>query len=400
MTTLRIETPQAFLPLLQPARYKGAKGGRGSGKSWFFGTALVERCLMEPGTRAVCVREIQRSLDQSAKLLIDDMIQGLGVGGHFKVFDSYVDTPGGGIIIFQGMQNHTSESVKSLEGYDIAWVEEAQSLSQRSLDLLRPTIRKPGSQIWFSWNPKSDKDAVERLLCGPNRVDDAIVVHANYSENPWFPEVLKKEMEWDRARDPEKYAHVWMGEHQRLSQARVFHNWKVEEFTTPADARFYYGCDWGFSVDPTVLVRCYISGRSLYVDYEAWQVGCEIDRTPALFDQVPGSRKWTITADSANPQSISYMARHGFPHMKKSLKGNSSVEEGVEFLKAHDIIVHPRCRHVIDELSTYSYEVDDKTNDVLPILADKKNHTIDSLRYALEGIRRAHPPAQFGTYGQ
>jgi len=354
--------------------------------------------LLRP-VRAVCVREIQRSLDQSAKLLIDDRIQAMGVGSQFKVYDAYVDTPGGGLITFQGMQNHTSESVKSLEGYDIAWVEEAQSLSQRSLDLLRPTIRKPGSQIWFSWNPKSHKDAVERLLVGENRVDDAIVVHANYADNPWFPEVLKKEMEWDRARDPEKYAHVWLGEYQRLSQARVFHNWKVEEFPTPADARFYYGADWGFAVDPTCLVRCYVSGRVLYVDYEAWAVGCEIDRTPQLFDRVPHSRKWPITADSSNPQSISYMSKHGFPKIKPSVKGAGSVEEGIEFLKNYDIVVHPRCANVIRELSTYSYEVDDKTNDILPKLEDKKNHTIDSLRYAVEGIRRANPPAQQTTYG-
>lgn len=400
LKTLRIETPQKFLPLIKPARYKGAHGGRGSGKSHYFAVSLIERFIFEPSTRAVCVREIQKSLDQSVKQLIEDKIQTLGVGSYFRVLNTHIESKRGGLIIFQGMQNHTAESIKSLEAYDIAWCEEAQSLSQRSLDLLRPTIRKDNSELWFSWNPDSPKDAVEKLLRGDKVPPDTTVVEVNYRDNPWFPDVLRKEMEWDRSRDPEKYAHVWLGKYRSKSEARVFRNWKVEKFETPADARFYFGADWGFAVDPTVLVRCWVRDRTLYVDKEAWQVGCEIDRTPMLFDKVPGSRTWPIVADSANPQSISYMQRHGFPKMRSAVKGTGSVEEGVEFLKGYDIIVHPDCTHVIDELSSYSYEVDEKTDEVLPKLADKKNHTIDSLRYALEGLRNAPRPAVVGSYGR
>lgn len=390
MSVLQIQTPEVFLPLLEPARYKGAWGGRGSGKSHFFGEMLVEECLIQP-TRAVCVREIQKSLDQSVKRLIEDKIAGLGVQSRFRILNSHIEVDNGGVIIFQGMQNHTADSIKSLEGFRIAWVEEAQSLSQRSLDLLRPTIRAPGSEIWFSWNPSKDTDPVDLLLRGDTPPPGAIVVPANWSDNPWFPDELRDEKDYDQRRDPEKYAHIWLGEYQRNSEARVFRNWKVEEFETPPDARFYYGADWGFSVDPTVLVRCFVEGRTLFVDAEVYQVGCEIDRTPDLFDKIKGSRKWPIRADSARPETISYMQRHGFPRLVPANKGAGSVEDGIEFLKSYDIVVHPRCRHTADELALYAYKTDKLTGEVLPVLEDKKNHVIDALRYAVELLRGAQP---------
>ncbi|MFA7308200.1 MAG: PBSX family phage terminase large subunit [Hyphomicrobium sp.] len=399
MAVLRIETPRVFVPLLSSSRYKGSHGGRGSGKSHYFAEALVERCLMRP-TRAVCVREIQKSLEQSVKRLIEDKISRLGVGAAFGVEHDRIKTPGGGMIIFQGMQNHTAESIKSLEGYDVAWVEEAQSLSQRSLDLLRPTIRNDGSELWFSWNPRFATDPVDKLLRGPDRPPGTIVVEANWRDNPWFPPVLKEEKDWDQKRDPDKYAHIWLGGYQKNSQARVFKNWRVgaaDEFDAQPKERFYFGADWGFSVDPTVLVRCYTRERTLFVDAEAYKVGCEIDATPALFDTVPHSRKWPIRADSARPETISYMSRHGFK-VTKALKGAGSVEDGVEFLKSYDIVVHPSCRHTIDELSLYSYKIDKQTEEVLPVLEDKSNHVVDALRYALEGARRHGGVAAFGVY--
>lgn len=386
---LRIETPRVFVPLLQPARYKGAHGGRGSGKSHFYAESLIERCIMYPGTRWACIREVQKSLEQSVKRLLEDKMDKLGVREMFGVKQYEIVTPGGGIIIFQGMQNHTADSIKSLEGFDGAWVEEAQSLSQRSLDLLRPTIRKEGSELWFSWNPNLETDPVDVLLRGEKLPPNSVVIEVNYTDNPWFPGVLRAEMEYDRSRDPDKYAHVWLGKYQQNSEARVFKNWKVEEFDSPAGATYRLGADWGFAVDPSVLIRCYLDGRRLYVDYEAYMVGCEIDQLPDLFDRVPDSRKWFITADSARPETISYMQKHGYPRINAAIKGPKSLEEGVEFLKSYDIIVHPRCKHVIDELTLYSYEVDDLTGQVLPKLADKDNHCIDALRYACEGVRKA-----------
>ena len=388
---LDLQTPRVFAPLLQPGRYLGAWGGRGSGKSHFFAELLIERCLLEK-TDAVCIREIQKSLDQSVKKLLEDKIESLGVQSYFTVQDKKILTPNGGQIIFQGMQNHTADSIKSLEGYTIAWCEEAQSLSQRSLDLLRPTLRAEGSQLWFSWNPSLETDPVDVLLRGEHPPKDATVVRANYSDNPWLPQVLKDELEYDRNRDPDKFAHIWLGEYQRNSEARVFRNWKVEAFETDPGATFRLGADWGFSVDPSVLLRCYVNGRQLFVDYETYMIGCEIDQLPDLFRGVPDSEKWFITADSARPETISYMKKHGFPKINSAIKGKNSVQEGVEFLKSYDIVVHPRCKHLIDELTLYSYETDKLTGQVLPKLKDKDNHCLDALRYALEGLRRVVKP--------
>jgi phage terminase large subunit len=285
------------------------------------------------------------------------------------------------------MQSHNAESIKSLEDFDGAWFEEAQMASQRSLDLLRPTIRKNGSELWFSWNPRFETDPVEHLL-RRDRPKDAVVIEANWEQNPWFPETLRPEMEYDRSRDPDKYAHIWQGAYVRHTEARVFRNWRIEEFEAPAGTIFRLGADWGFAVDPSVLVRCWIDGHNLYVDWEAWQIGCEIINLPELFLSVPEAEKWPITADSARPETISHMQRSGFPHIRPAIKGKGSIEDGIEWLKSFDIIVHPRCKHVIDELTMYSYKTDPLTGKVLPLLEDKANHTIDSLRYACEGARR------------
>ena len=218
---LTIKTARVFRPLLEPARYKGAYGGRGSGKSHFFGELLVEECQATRGTLAVCIREVQRTLDQSAKRLVETKIGTLGLGSEFRIFNDRVQTPGDGLIIFHGMQAHNAESIKSLEGYRIAWVEEGQVLSARSLALLRPTIRTGGSQIWVSWNPRRKSDAVDELL-RHDKPDNAIVVRANWSDNPWFPAVLEEERQLDLKLYPDRYHHIWEGEYARAFEGSYF----------------------------------------------------------------------------------------------------------------------------------------------------------------------------------
>ena len=346
----------------------------------------MERCTGRK-IRAVCVREFQASLEQSVKRLLEDKIDVFGLRDDFRILDTHIETPRGGIIIFKGMATYTADSIKSLEGYDVAWVEEAQTFSERSLTLLRPTIRKEYSELWFSWNPRRATDPVDQLLRGAATPPNAIIIGSTYRDNPHFPGVLQDEMEWDRSRDPEKYAHVWMGEYERNSESRVFKNWTIEAVDAPGDTVFYLGGDWGFSVDPSVLVRCWVNGRDLYIDHEVYRIGVEIDHLPALFDGVPGSRDWPIIADSARPETISYLQRHGFPRIEPSIKGKDSVKEGVIFLQNYNIHVHPRCIHTIDELTLYSFKVDRLTGITTPILQDKKNHVIDSLRYAVERLR-------------
>lgn len=203
-----------FLPLLPPARYKGAKGGRGGAKSWFYAEMLIERCMRTPGLRAVCLREVQETIRLSVKLVLEDKIRTLGLLNVFTPRRDDILTPGGGQIVFMGMQDHTAESIKSLEGFDIGWFEEAQVCSSRSLELLRPTIRKEGSELWFSWNPRSAEDPVDQLLSGTSPPPGAVVVATNYDQNPYFPAELEKERAFDEVANPQRYAHIWLGEYE------------------------------------------------------------------------------------------------------------------------------------------------------------------------------------------
>jgi phage terminase large subunit len=227
------------------------------------------------------------------------------------------------------------------------------------------------------------------MFCAEEKPPGTMLLHVNWQDNPWFPDVLRVEMEYDRGRDPDKYAHVWEGKYLQRSESKVFRNWSIQEFEAPADAVHRFGADWGYSVDPTVLIRCHIVGRKLFIDYEAYRIGCEITDTPSLFMTVPESEKWPLTADSARPETISHLRKNGFPKIVAAVKGAKSVEDGVSWLQSFEIVVHPRCTHTIDELTHYSYKVDPLTDKVLPQLSDKDNHVIDALRYACEGARRA-----------
>jgi phage terminase large subunit len=221
LSILTVEVPRAFAPLLAGKRYKGAHGGRGGAKSHFFAEQLVLNCYAGR-KRAVCIREVQNSIRQSVRLLILDKITHLGLGYFFNILESEIRGRNGSLIVFRGMQAFNAENIKSLEDYDIAWVEEAQSFSDRSLRLLRPTIRKEGSEIWFSWNPRHDTDAVDRFFRGGRPRDDTALVAVNWSDNPWFPEVLRKEKDSDYAADPEMAEHVWGGEYERVSEASYY----------------------------------------------------------------------------------------------------------------------------------------------------------------------------------
>lgn len=394
---LQIETPRVFVPLLGDRRYKGARGGRGSAKSHFFCESLVED-MITGHHRIACLREFQGSIKDSVKQLVEDKIRKLGFAtvstirgpGEFRITEKEIVGPNDSLMIFKGLKGSTALSLKSVEGYTRAFVEEAQTISQPSLEALYPTIRAPGSQLWFAWNPISPDDPVDRFFAENKDDDDFVLVDVSYRDNPWFPEELRRDMERDKRRDIEKYNHIWLGHYRQHSEARVFRNWRVDDAKIPADARPYYGADWGFATDPTVLVRCWIIGfKTLYIDAEAYLVGCDIDATPRLFDRIDDgdARNWPITADSARPETVSYMQRHGYPHIVPATKGPGSLEDGVEFLKSYDIIINPRCKHTIDEFTHYSYKTDRLTNEVLPVLEDKHNHVIDAARYSLESVR-------------
>src|SRR6185312_2788558 len=216
--TLQIQTAEVYRPLLEPARYKGAWGGRGGGKSHFFADKLIEDCLAEPGDhgegmRAVCFREVQKDLAQSSKLLVETKLRSLGIGepDGFKIWKELIETPKDGLIIFKGMNDYNADSIKSLEGFKRAWWEEAQSATLSSLNLLRPTLRAEGAERWFSWNPRRKTDPVDVMLRGPEKPTGCQVVRANWRDNPFFTRELEQERQDCLRTQPEQYHHIWEG---------------------------------------------------------------------------------------------------------------------------------------------------------------------------------------------
>lgn len=681
-----IDFPAPFEELFEPHRYKVYYGGRGSGKSMNFARALLLMGASRPLT-VLCTREVQTTIADSVHRLLREQLEEIGMGSFYRVTQNAIYGKNGTEFIFKGLRFNVRE-IKSTEGVDICWVEEGQAVSADSWDVLIPTIRKEGSEIWISFNPLDESDPTfQRFVISPPSA--AYIRKVNYNENPFFPEVLRKEMEWLKSRDYQAYLHIWEGEVKRHSNALVFGNYfNVEEFETPARVRFYHGADWGFAClggdtlimtdkgeipirdirpgdkvltrrgyrrvvaflprgrkkvytvdcgndrpitattdhrfytadgwkrvdelkavenvcmiqsnltagytsdiqtgntrttsiasgrrtaniisesitetcgntttetspkvatfitsmgirlttalktlcallkastkryitprtwaaypkklcknidgftatikktgqsvglnlwkrrrdaeesaksvesltpsrtyiknsaphnagrkampgtrsenmyakfadelssnrltqdirlaqmsvpinlqslsewqdvydlsiegeheffangvlvhncDPTTLIRCFIDGKRLYIDREAWGIGVEIDNTPALFDTIDTARKWPIKADCARPETISYMRRQGFK-VSAAKKWSGSIEDGIEFLKTFEIVVHPRCKHTIDELNHYSYKIDKQTGDILPVIVDSWNHCLDALRYSLDGL--------------
>lgn len=219
--TLKPQTAEVFAPLwTKPARYKAAWGGRGSAKSNDRAQAVVLRMVTQPGERIVCLREVQNSIKDSVYQLICDWIERLGLGSMFDIVRDEIRGPGGSLCIFRGMRDQNAETIKSLEGYSVAWFEEAQTCSQRSLDLLRPTIRAPGSELWFTWNPRARTDPVDKFFRA-KPPSDAIVVKANYSDNPWFPAELEGERLRDETGDEARYRNIWLGDYEDQSDKQL-----------------------------------------------------------------------------------------------------------------------------------------------------------------------------------
>lgn len=370
-------------------RYILLVGGRGSMKSWSVALRLIQ-CAIDYGDRILCVREIQNSIKDSVHRLLKDTIYRLQRESIFNITDNAITSKkSDGEFLFKGLWNNEN-SLKSTEGIDKCWVEEGQSMSRYSLDILSPTIRKHGSQIIISYNPTNMDDPVHADLYLPAKRgerDDVEIIEINWRDNKHFPDVLREEMEWDKKTDYDKYLHKWEGHCIAHSNAQVFYNkWEIKDFETPEYIDFRFGADWGFANDPTALVRMFVKDDCLYIDHEAYGLAIEINKYPEFFKTIPLSDKYKIVADSARPESISYVRNAGF-FIVPAKKGANSVEEGIERIKNFKkIYIHPRCKNTVDEFRFYCYKTDKRTGVISSIPEDKHNHIIDSIRYATEDI--------------
>ena len=378
-----VRIPSKCIPVLQaPSRYKVLRGGRGGGKSWAFARYVTVLAAFRT-LRILCTREMQNSIRDSVYRLICDSINDLKLDRFFNIQRDTIQGRFGSEILFKGLRHNISE-IKSLEGIDICWVEEAEKVAEDSWTILIPTIRKENSEIWVSFNPVSAKSATYmRFVLNPP--PDCLSAELNYPDNPCFPEVLRKEMEYDKRVDFEKYEHVWMGKVKAYAESCIFKRVRVEEFPEPSDGtQFYFGADFGFSVDPSCCIRMFIKDNRLYIDYEAYGHGVEIAQLTGFFRSVPQVERWKIVADSQRPDTISHIRNEGLD-IEGAEKGKGSVEDGIQFLSSfEEIVIHPRCKGSISDFQNYRWKQDKITNEILPIPLDTSNHACDAARYGLE----------------
>ncbi|MBW3118764.1 PBSX family phage terminase large subunit [Providencia rettgeri] len=395
MTVARIEIPPKLIPAFEGNyRYRCSHGGRGSAKTRTFALMTAIRGYMAAmnGQSGVilCAREYMNSLEESSMEEVKQAIRSVPwLNDFYELGEKYIRTKCRSVsYVFAGLR-HNLDSIKSKARILIAWVDEAESVSEIAWTKLAPTVREAGSEIWVTWNPERDGSATDKRF-RKNPPDNAVVVEMNYDDNPWFPSVLEDERLNDQARlDSATYAWIWEGAYLENSDKQVLANKYVvqsfpDDLWQQAD-RLLFGADFGFAKDPNTLLRQFILNDCLYIEYEAYGVGVELDHMPEFYDKIPESRKWSIKADSARPETISYLKRQGF-NISAAKKWQGSVEDGITHLRGFkQIIIHPRCKETAKEARLYSYKTDRITGEVLPVILDANNHCWDAVRYGLDG---------------
>lgn len=411
MESVNLPIPPKLIPVFSgPARYRCAYGGRGSAKTRTFAlmTAVRAYMLAEAGERGVilCGREFMNSLEDSSMEEVKEAIASVPwLEGYFDVGEKYIRTRNRRIsYTFAGLR-HNLDSLKGKARILVAWIDEAEAVSESAWVKLGPTVREAGSEIWVTWNPERDGSATDKRFRKAAQAG-ARIVEMNYGDNPWFPATLEAERVADRERlDDATYAWVWEGAYRENSDAQILAGkYRVEEFEPAAgwDGP-YFGLDWGFSQDPTAGVKLWISDGRLYVEHEAGRVGLENDDIAAFMIQhLPGIERHVVRADNSRPETISHVRNDGggrrscLPQIIPCEKWPGSVEDGIAHLRSYrEIVIHPRCTGFLREARLYSYKTDRLTGDVLPIVVDAHNHYIDAARYGL-GPLIANTGAGFG----
>lgn len=401
MTTASIQLPPKLIPVFSgEARYRGAKGGRGSAKTRSFALMTAVRGYMfaQAGVSGVilCGREYMNSLEDSSMEEVKQAIRSVPwLDAYFDIGEKFIRTRNRRVsYTFTGLR-HNLDSIKSKARVLIAWIDEAENVSEIAYQKLLPTVRENDSEVWLTWNPELDGSPTD-LRFVKNPPPNSKIVELNYTDNPWFPDVLEQERRNDRERlDDQTYAWIWDGAYRENSEAQILAGkYRVAEFDPAAgwDGP-YFGLDWGFSQDPTAGVKLWVHDHRLWVEYEAGKIGLENDDIAAfMIARLPGIEQHVTRADSARPETISHVKSKGrdgqracLPRLQGVEKWKGSVEDGIAHLRSYkEIVIHPRCVQTLREARLYSYKVDRLTGDVLTDIVDANNHYMDATRYALQ----------------
>lgn len=389
---MNVTFPPKFQHLFEPHRYKVYHGGRGGAKSYSFAQAAILDAYSKKH-RWLCTREFQNSVKDSVYQILVDTIKRFGVEPWFRITQSEIECLlTGSTFTFKGLQ-HQVQELKSFEGADRVWVEEAQNMSKKSLDVLIPTIRRPGSELWFSFNSYDETDAVYQKFILNEPPEDSIVVQVNYYDNPWFPEVLEKERQECLKKSPEDYDWIWEGALRSIDETTIFKNVVVVPFESPAinipreEVAWKFGLDFGYATDPSAFIRSFSRDGDCYIDRELLaepKKPIENDDYAEWLNKIPGARTHRIYGDSSRPETISHIRRAGYD-IFPCTKYTGSIEEGIKFLQNFNrIVVHPSCPNAARELRRYRWEIKKTTQEITRKPRDKDNHLIDALRYAYD----------------
>jgi phage terminase large subunit len=386
VTTAQVLMGEKFArALFTPARHKAFYGGRGSAKSWSVATYLAVKAAKEK-KKIVCARQFQNSIRDSSKDLVEKRITALGLGQQYVVTErSIIHTGTKSQFGFIGLERNI-DSIRSLEGADIVWVEEARTTKSKSMEVLLPTVRGAGSELIWTWNPVDPTDPVDAYFRQGTPPPRSIVTYVDYTDNPFFHLTeMPQEMEVLRQGNYERYKHVWLGEYDLSYESKVFPNVRIDRVEVPPTAVPLYGLDFGFGSDPSFMVKVYLIGRTLYIAAEA-QGRVPMEQLPDLVRSVVRDDGDLVKADSSQPGTIEFLNSRGL-NVVGAKKGPGSVKSGILFLQGHDIVIDPNCEGMREEARLYSWMTDRLTGKALSMPVDQYNHGWDAARYATESAQ-------------
>lgn len=394
----RIEIPHKLLPIFQPRRYKVIHGGRGSGKSWSVARALVSLGVSK-SIRVLCARETQKSIQESVHRLLKDQIESLGLEQFYTIQENKIIGTNGTEFTFAGIRQQGVANLKSYEGTDICWVEEAQVVSKKSWDILIPTIRKPGSEIWITFNPELDTDETfSRFVIRPP--EDSIVIEMNWQDNPWFPPELDKERRQWLDRDPVGYLTTWEGKCRPAVEGAIYAN-EIEATqregrirAVPYDPQLKVHTVWDLGWNDAMSIICVqrVASEVRIIDYIE-----DSHRTVDSYVMQLQERKWNWGTDyiphdgahrdfksgKSTQELLSTLGRN----VQVLARGNP--EEGIRLAR----MIFPRtyfdadrCTELVNHLKRYRRQINQVTQEAGAPLHDEHSHAADAFRYLAQSL--------------